>query len=87
MVLKMEEQKEFKAENLNESNKKEGEKVLFPFRKKRTQRYTSITGLIIGVLLMISSPIFRLGTGLTISGFILGTIVFFISLLYFLDAQ
>jgi len=83
----MEEQNNFKAENLNERNRKEGEKVLFPFRRKRTQRYTSIGGVIVGVLLLISSPVFRLGTGTTISGFILGAIVFFVSLLYFLDVQ
>ena len=79
--------KEFKAEKAIQDIKRESEKVLFPFRRKRTQRYTSIGGVIVGVLLLISSPVFRLGTGTTISGFILGAIVFFVSLLYFLDVQ
>ena len=51
--------------------------ALFPFNEDEKQRYFSMAGFISGVLLMIYSSEF----------FVLGVIVFFVSLLYFLDAQ
>jgi len=36
---------------------------------------------------MITTPIFRLGTNLTISGFVVGVIVALIGFLYFLDVK
>jgi len=61
--------------------------MLFPFQKKRTQRFTSIAGIVISALLMITAPIIKLSSTTNLSGFIAGTIIFFISLLYFLDVQ
>lgn len=61
--------------------------MLFPFQKKRIQRFSSITGIVIGALLMITAPIIKLSNTVDLSGFITGAIVFFISLLYFLDVQ
>ncbi|MBI2628644.1 hypothetical protein HYW74_01010 [Candidatus Pacearchaeota archaeon] len=61
--------------------------MLYPFRIKRNQRFSSIAGMIIGALLMVSSPIIEISNALTISGFVVGLIIFFIGLLYFLDAQ
>lgn len=61
--------------------------VLFPFEKKKSQKLASVISMIIGVLLMISTPIIKLGTRLTISGFVVGAIIAFLGLLYFLDIQ
>ena len=61
--------------------------MLYPFRRIRTQRFSSITGMIIGALFMISSPIVKISNTIIISGFITGLIIFFVGLLYFLDVQ
>jgi hypothetical protein len=61
--------------------------VLYPFRIKRTQRFSSIFGMILGALFMVSSPIIRISNTMTISGFVGGLIIFFVGLLYFLDVQ
>ena len=59
--------------------------VLFPFRRERKQRFSGIIGMIIGAFLMIvSNKILEL---FGFNGFITGAIMFFIGLLYFLDAQ
>jgi len=79
--------KVLKYENHTYSNKKEGEKVLYPFKRRRTQRFSSIVGMIIGALFMISSPIIKISNTITLSGFIAGLIIFFVGLLYFLDVQ
>lgn len=61
--------------------------MLFPFKEKRTQRFSSIAGMVIGALLMVSAPIIQISNSFSISGFIAGLIIFFIGLLYFLDVQ
>ena len=43
--------------------------------------------MIIGILLMITTPIFRLGANLTISGFVVGAILALIGFVYFLDVK
>ena len=82
-----EKQNTFKAENLNWSSKKEGEKLLFPFRRKNSQKLGSIIAMIIGVLLMVSTPIIRLSNSFTLSGFVAGVIIALIGFVYFLDVQ
>ncbi|MBS3108627.1 hypothetical protein J4409_02025 [Candidatus Woesearchaeota archaeon] len=82
----------YSKEGLNKSNnffntKRECDNLLYPFRHMASQKVTSIIAMIIGVLLMITTPIFRLGTNLTISGFVVGVIVALIGFLYFLDVK
>ena len=61
--------------------------MLFPFRNRQSQKVISIIAMVIGFLLMITTPIFRLGTNLTISGFIVGVIIALIGFVYFLDVK
>lgn len=76
-----------KKENLSYSNKKEDEMVLFPFSKKNTQKLVSIIAMIIGVLLMVSTPIIKLSNSLTLSGFVAGVIIALLGFVYFMDVQ
>jgi len=61
--------------------------LLFPFRHRASQKIISILAMIIGILLMITTPIFRLGANLTISGFVVGAILALIGFVYFLDVK
>ena len=62
--------------------------VLWPFHKKRIQRLTSVITIIIGIMLMITTPAgFKLYAGITISGFVIGLIIAFVGFLYFMDVQ
>ena len=67
------------------NTKKEYDNLLFPFKHRASQKVISIIAMIIGILLMITTPIFRLGTNLTISGFVVGVIVALMGFVYFLD--
>ncbi|MEK6855454.1 MAG: hypothetical protein AABX73_04495 [Nanoarchaeota archaeon] len=79
--------KEYKAINHKEDYKKEDEKVLFPFRRKNSQKLGSVIAMIVGVLLMVSTPIIRLSNSFTISGFVSGVIITLLGFIYFLDVQ
>lgn len=83
-----EEQKEniLKEGKLSEDNKKEGEKVLFPFKKKDSQKISSVIALIVGVLMMISPTTLPIGF-YKINTFILGIILAFLGFIYLLDIQ
>ncbi len=61
--------------------------MLFPFMRKNSQKLGSTIAMIIGVLLMVSTPIIKLSKSFTISGFIVGVIVTLIGFVYFLDVQ
>ena len=80
-------QKKFKAENLNENNKEEGEKVLFPFKKKNTQRGWSIFLIILGLLIMIVKSISEIINNLGLNSFITGLLMAFAGFFYFMDIQ
>ncbi len=82
----MKNQKEFKYNYTNYASKKESEKVLFPFRRKRDQQNASIFIIVIAFLFMVGSPILSLGKIYTISGFSLGAILGIIGLLYLFDS-
>jgi len=80
-------QKELKVENLNQNNKKECEKVLFPFREKNTQRGWSIFLIILGLLIMIVKPISNIINSLGLNSFITGLLIAFAGFFYFMDLQ
>ncbi|MCX6748712.1 MAG: hypothetical protein NT076_03835 [Candidatus Pacearchaeota archaeon] len=82
---KFKKRKVLKYDNHTHSNENEGEMVLFPFKRKKNQKLASIIAMIIGVLLMISTPIIKLGMGFTISGFVVGGIITLLGFVYFLD--
>lgn len=83
MIENNEKEKNLKYDNHIYDNKM----VMYPFNRRRTQRNTSILFMIVGALLMISTPIIRISNSITLSGFIAGLLVFFLGFLYFLDVQ
>ena len=83
----MENQKEFKAENHSINNKKQGEKVLFPFKKKDAQRSWSIILIILGLLIMIIKPLSSIIDNIGLNSFITGLIIAFAGFFYFMDIQ
>jgi len=82
-----EKQKEFKAKNLNGDSKKEFEKVLFPFKKKDSQRLWSIVFIIMGLLMMIIKPLSNIIDNIGVNSFITGLIITFAGFFYFMDIQ
>ena len=85
--MKDEKQEEFKAENLNENNKKESKKVLFPFKNKNTQRGWSIFLIILGLLIMIIKPLSNIVGNFGLNSFITGLLIAFAGFFYFMDIQ
>jgi len=58
--------------------------MLFPFKKKQTQKLVSVIGIILGILLMISTKTVTIWT-LTINSFITGAIIAFLGFFYLID--
>ena len=61
--------------------------TLFPFKYKKNQKMVSIIAIIIGFILMVSTPVFKLNSQFTISGFVLGLIIGFLGFIYLIDSQ
>lgn len=75
--------KKFKEEKTKEN---EVRKLLYPFKKKEPERWISIVVIILGFLLMVSSPSLKISS-LSINGFIVGVLFAFVGFIYFLDSQ
>lgn len=58
----------------------------WPFRNKQTQRLFSIILIIIGIPLMVTTPIVNLGQ-VQLSGFVMGAILGFLGLFYLVELQ
>ncbi len=58
----------------------------WPFKNKQTQRLFSILLIIIGVILMVTTPAIRLGQ-VQFSGFVTGAILGFLGLFYLVELQ
>mgnify|MGYP001573676811 CR=1 FL=1 len=61
--------------------------VLLPFRRRATQRLFADFFIILGIILMLSTPIIKLNQNIQISGFVTGAILGFLGLFYLLDIQ
>ena len=59
--------------------------VLFPFKKRETQKLVSVIAIIIGIILMIATTTIKIV--INISSFVLGAIITLIGFVYFLDVQ
>lgn len=90
--MKNKKQNTFKVKNLNENGEREGEmtkrKGTAPFKELKSQKVFSIMMILTGLfIIFVTAPfiIIKIGTLAVISG-IVGIILFFIGLFYFLDA-
>lgn len=61
--------------------------MLFPFKKKDTQRVWSVVFIIIGLLIMIIKPLSNLIDSIGLNSFITGLIIAFAGFFYFMDIQ
>lgn len=61
--------------------------MLFPFKKKNTQRGLSIFFIILGFLIMIVKPLSNIIDNLGLNSFITGLLIAFAGFFYFMDIQ
>lgn len=79
-------EKAFKEKTISR-NEKEGEMTLKPFRRKKNQKLASIIAMVVGGVLMVLTPVFKISESVSISGFVIGVIIALIGFVYFLDVQ
>jgi hypothetical protein len=61
--------------------------VIWPFKNKNNQRIWSVLFIVIGLLIMLVTPLSKLISTLGINSFILGLIITFAGFFYFMDVQ
>lgn len=61
--------------------------MLFPFKKKDTQRAWSIIFIIVGLLIMIIKSLSNVINSIGLNSFITGLIIAFAGFFYFIDIQ
>ena len=61
--------------------------MLFPFKKRSTQRVWSIVFVIVGLLILIIKPLSSIIDGIGFNSFITGLILAFAGFFYFMDIQ
>jgi NADH:ubiquinone oxidoreductase subunit 3 (subunit A) len=60
---------------------------MWPFKNKNIQRGVSIFLIIIGILIMIITPLSNIINNLGLNAFITGLIIAFVGFFYFMDIQ
>lgn len=60
---------------------------MWPFKRKDTQKLLSVIFIIMGLLLMTVKPISEAVDSIGLNSFIIGMIIAFVGLFYFMDVQ